>query len=58
MSAGLGRPLILTTLEPDEAMRVLAEGERRRPLIAAVCLIGGFGLIALAGVLAVVGAVA
>ena len=58
MSAGLGRPLILTTLEPDEAMRVLAEGERRRPLIASACLLGGFGLIALAGVMAVIGAVA
>jgi hypothetical protein len=58
MSAGLGRPLVLTTLEPDEAMRVLAEGERRRPLIAVACLIGGLGLIGLAGVLAVVGAVA
>ena len=32
---GLGRPLVLTTLERDEAMRVLAEGERRRPLVAA-----------------------
>lgn len=57
ISAGLGRPLILTTLEPDEAMRVLAEGERRRPLIAAICLAGGLGLIALGLVLAVVGAV-
>jgi hypothetical protein len=58
MSAGLGRPLILTTLEPDEAMRVLTGGERRRPMIAAACMIGGFGLIGLAAVLAVIGAVA
>jgi hypothetical protein len=58
MSAGLGRPLILTTLEPDEAMRVLTGGERRRPLIAVACMIGGFGLIALAGVLAIARAVA
>jgi hypothetical protein len=57
LSAGLGRPLILTTLEPDEAMRVLAEGERRRPLIAALCLAGGFGLITLGLVLAIAGAV-
>ncbi len=57
MSAGLGRPLILTTLEPDEAMRVLTEGERRRPLIAAACMIGGFGLLAIGGLLAIVGAV-
>jgi hypothetical protein len=58
MSAGLGRPLILTTLEPDEAMRVLTGGERRRPLIAAACMIGGFGLIGLAALLADIGAVA
>ena len=58
MSAGLGRPLILTTLEPDEAMRVLTGGERRRPMIAAVCMIGGFALIGLAALLAVIGAVA
>ena len=57
MSAGFGRPLILTTLEPDEAMRVLAGGERRRPLVAAACMIGGFVLIGLAGLLAIVGAV-
>ena len=57
ISAGLGRPLILTTLEPDEAMRVLAEGERRRPLVALVCLGGGLGLIAVGLVLAVIGAV-
>ena len=58
ISAGLGRPLILTTLEPDEAMRVIAGGERRRPVIAAACMIGGFGLIGLAALLAIVGAVA
>ena len=58
MSAGLGRPLILTTLEPDEAMRVLTGGERRRPMIAAACMIGGVSLIGLAAVLAVIGAVA
>jgi hypothetical protein len=58
MSAGLGRPLILTTLEPDEAMRVLTGGERRRPMIAAACMIGGFALIGLAGLLAIIGAVA
>ena len=58
MTAGLGRPLILTTLEPDEAMRVLTGGERRRPLIATACMVGGFVLIGLAGLLAVVGAAA
>ena len=38
MTAGLGRPLVLTTLEPDEAMRVLAGTRSRRPLAAAMCL--------------------
>ena len=38
MTAGLGRPLILTTLEPDEAMRVLAGSGSRRPLAAAISL--------------------
>jgi hypothetical protein len=41
MTAGLGRPLILTTLEPAEAMRVLTEGHARRPLAAALALVGG-----------------
>ena len=31
ISAGRGRPLILTTLERPEAMRILARGESRRP---------------------------
>ena len=57
LTAGLGRPLVLTTLEPDEAMRVLAEGGRRRPLMAAACLAGGLGLLLIGFVLAVVGAV-
>jgi hypothetical protein len=34
MTAGLGRPLILTTLEHDEAMRVLAGGRRGRAAAA------------------------
>ncbi len=43
MTAGLGRPLILTTLEPPEAMRLLAAGDSRRPLAAALFL--GIGLV-------------
>jgi len=39
--AGLGRPLILTTLETGEAMRVLAGDHARRPLAAAILLAGG-----------------
>ena len=49
---GLGRPLVLTTLELDEAMRVLAGGRRRELLVASGLLIAaplvvGVGLIAL-----------
>ena len=57
ISAGMGRPLVLTTLEPDEAMRILAEGGRARPLLAAACLAGGFLLITVGIVLAAAGAV-
>ena len=46
MTAGLGRPLILTTLERDEAMRVLTADAPRRPLLAAIALVAG--LISLA----------
>jgi hypothetical protein len=58
ISAGRGRPLILTTLEPDEAMRVLAHGDTRRPLAAMACIAGGLTLITIGAVLAVVAVVA
>lgn len=45
MSAGLGRPLILSTMEQSEAMRVLAEGRRGSPIVAAAALIGGLALL-------------
>jgi hypothetical protein len=45
MSAGLGRPLVLTVLEPPEAMRVLAGNGRGRARLAAVCLAAGAALI-------------
>jgi hypothetical protein len=50
MTAGGGRPLILSVLAPDEAMRVLAGGERLRPWLAAGLLaiglaLGGLGLL-------------
>jgi hypothetical protein len=41
MTAGLGRPLILTTLETPEAMRILAGGTGRPRLVAALFAIGG-----------------
>jgi hypothetical protein len=42
---GLGRPLILTTLERDEAMRVLTGGAARRSRVAIASLAVGAGLI-------------
>jgi hypothetical protein len=57
LSAGLGRPLILTTLEPGEAIRLLAEGRTRRPLVAAVCLAAGLVLVTIGLAAAVVGTV-
>jgi hypothetical protein len=51
MTAGLGRPLVVTTLERDEAMRVLAGGRRGRAIAASA-------LIALAPVLLAAGLVA
>jgi hypothetical protein len=41
MTAGLSRPLILTTLERDEAMRVLTAEAPRRPRLAAVAIVVG-----------------
>ena len=45
LSAGLGRPLILSTLEPTEAMQLLAGGRRTRPLAAIGLLVVGIGLV-------------
>ena len=46
LSAGGGRPLILTTLEIPEAMRILTGGAVRRSRAAAVSLFAGAGLLA------------
>ncbi|MGD8485022.1 MAG: hypothetical protein PVG27_00795 [Chloroflexota bacterium] len=51
LGPGLGRPLLLTTLEQDEAMRVLVGGERRQLLIAS-------GLLVAAPVIMVAGLIA
>jgi hypothetical protein len=56
MTAGMGRPLVLTTLESSEAMRILTEGDRTRPLVAVLCLAGGFLLLTIAVVVAIAGA--
>ncbi|HET7702960.1 MAG TPA: hypothetical protein VFK35_06140 [Candidatus Limnocylindrales bacterium] len=49
LTAGRGRPLILTVLEPDEAMRILAAGGEQRTRWAAGLL--GAGVVLLAGAL-------
>lgn len=53
LSAGLGRPLILTTLDVPDAMRLIAAPHRRRVRAAAAAL-GGGALLALAAVVAAV----
>jgi len=57
MTEGLGRPLIVTTLEPSEAMRILAEGRTARPLAAAICLVAGMGLVSIGVAAAIIGVV-
>lgn len=48
ITAGLGRPLILTTLEVPEAMRILGGGAGSvRPLVSTLCLAGGLALLSL-----------
>jgi hypothetical protein len=50
LGPGLGRPLILTPLPQDAAMRVLASPHRRRVVTAAVTLTVGLGLMTIASV--------
>jgi hypothetical protein len=58
MTAGLGRPLIVSTLGSDEAMRVLAGDDgRRRTLAAAVTLGGGLVLLTLGLAWAAIGSI-
>jgi len=47
LTAGLGRPLVLTTLELPEAMRILTGGNRGRSTLAAGALVLGAALVAL-----------
>lgn len=58
MAAGLGRPLILTTLELDEAMRVLTGGRRGRSSVAAGLLLAGAVLAGLGAAWLVLNALA
>lgn len=57
LSAGAGRPLVVSTLERDEAMRVLAGGGRWRPMTVAVLLATGLILVVAGLALGVVQAV-
>jgi len=57
MTAGLGRPLILTTLERDEAMRVLAGDAPRRPFYAVIAMAVGAVSLTLGILWAILGAV-
>ena len=50
LTSGRGRPLILTVLEPPEAMRILAGGDARRTRLAAALL--GAGAILIVGAVA------
>jgi hypothetical protein len=43
--AGSGRPLIVSGLERADAMRVLADGRRARPVAAAIALLSGMALL-------------
>ena len=45
MGAGMGRPLLLTTLEQDEAMRLLTGGATGRARVAIACLVAGAVLL-------------
>jgi hypothetical protein len=55
ITAGRGRPLVLTTLEGPEAMRLLAGGRRVRPALAGALLVGGLALLVGASGWALVG---
>ena len=51
MSSGLGRPLILTTLEIPDAMRLLGRGRRAFALASGVLIVVGLTLIAIGALL-------
>lgn len=57
LTAGLGRPLVVTSLDVPEAMRVLAEGRTAVPRAAAALLVAGIAVGAIGLVLLFVEAV-
>ena len=58
MGAGLGRPLVLTTLELGAAMRVLARGRRREMMLSTLLIGAGLALLVAAGLVAILGPLA
>jgi hypothetical protein len=57
LSAGLGRPLVLTVLEVPEAMRIIGGETRLRPALVAAFAGTGLALVVLAAMWAAAGAV-
>jgi hypothetical protein len=57
LTSGMGRPLVLTTLERDEAMRVLTGGDRRRTALAAILLAAGLVSLVAGLTLGILGAI-
>jgi hypothetical protein len=55
ISAGLGRPLILATMDRPDAMRILAEGRPSQPILVAATMVGGAVLVVIGLVWAVIG---
>jgi hypothetical protein len=53
---GLGRPLVITTLEPAEAMRLLTGGRRGATVAITVLLAGGLAAVGAGLVWAIAGA--
>jgi len=47
LSSGLGRPLVLATMDRSDALRVLAEGRPARPIIVAALTTAGIALVAI-----------
>jgi hypothetical protein len=54
---GLGRPLVLTTLEPAEAMRLLATGRRGTTIAISALLVGGLVAVGVGLAWSIAGAV-
>ena len=56
LGAGMGRPLILTTLDPEDAMRVLASEQRTSLLVASGLLVAVPVVVVIGVILAILGA--